>query len=297
MSKNHSKSGETNAKAEDVVRPSPPIPAVCVGASAGGLEALKDMLKPMPPDIGAAFVIVMHQHPCHTSLLPELLAKATCLPVSLAADGTPLEPNHIYVGMPGDVLEIFGGKLCKAEKMAGSDRLIDHFLRFLAADQAECAIAVILSGADSDGTLGIQSVKAAGGMVIVQQPSEAKYDSMPASAIATGLADYVLAASEMSAKLKDYIRGSYLKNSRRSMEPAPLLPEVAMTRILVRLREQTGHDFTGYKRSTISRRIERRMSVHHIDEPGEYLGFLLSNPHEAQLLMQELLISVTSFLE
>jgi two-component system CheB/CheR fusion protein len=253
------------------------------------------LLKPLPPDIGAAFVIITHQHPSHTSLLPELLAKVTCLPVSQASDNLLLEPNHIYVNMPGCALEIVGGRLCISDSEAGRDRAIDHFLRFLAADQAECAVAVILSGANSDGTLGIKAVKAAGGMVMVQQPSEAKYNSMPVSAIATGLVDYVLGAAEMSEKLQDYLRGSYMRTTRCPEDLAPLMPEEQMTRILVRLRELTGHDFTGYKRSTMSRRIERRMSVHRIEGADEYLGFLLANPLEAKLLMQELLISVTRF--
>jgi two-component system CheB/CheR fusion protein len=300
MNKRHSKNSAANsaAAATDAAAPAGRVPVVGIGASAGGLEALGKMLKPMPADIGAAFVVVTHQHPGHTSLLPELLGKWTKLPVSPADDGMRLEPNHVYVGMPDGRLQIAGGQLyhSQAEPETGSDRPIDHFLRFLAADQGECAIGVILSGAGNDGTLGVKAIKAGGGMVMVQEPSTAKYDSMPASAIATGLADYVLAPDEMFAKLQEYLRSPYLEGRHHPpAEAIALLPEAAITHILVRLREQTGHDFAGYKRSTISRRIERRMSIYHIEEPGAYVAFLQSNPHEAQLLMQELLISVTSF--
>jgi len=270
---------------------------VAVGASAGGLEALDAMLGSMPVDIGAAFVIVTHQHTGQASLLPELLGKSCGLPVSKAVDGMCVEANHVYVGMPGCLLEIAGGVLrcCPLAATDVGDRAIDHFMRFLAADQGEFSVGVILSGAGSDGTLGVRAIKAAGGMVMAQDPSMAKFDSMPASAIATGLVDYVLSPATMPSTLIEYLRCPYLRSRASKVDSGAYLPEDMVSRILLRLREVTGHDFSGYKRSTIARRIERRMNVLHIAEPVLYLAFLNDHPNETRLLMQELLISVTSF--
>lgn len=166
------------------------FPIVGIGASAGGLEALDELLNHLPSDTGMAFIIVTHQHPQHTSLLPELLARETKMPVVQATDATDVRPNHVYVGTPGGHLVIHNGTLQRIEGQAKSDRLpIDSFFQSLAADQKEHAICIVLSGTGSDGTQGLKAIKAAAGMAMVQQSHSAKFAGMPSSAEATGLAD------------------------------------------------------------------------------------------------------------
>lgn len=172
------------------------FPVVGIGASAGGLESLLDH---MPADTGMAFVAVTHQHPGHTSLLPELLSRDTEMPVVEASDGVKIEPNHVYVGPPGGVLAILNGTLHRMETDDDkAPRLpVDYFFRSLAIDLKERAICIVLSGTGTDGTLGLKAVKGEIGMAMVQKPQSARYSGMPASAIATGLADFMLTPTEM----------------------------------------------------------------------------------------------------
>ncbi len=249
----------------------------------------------VPADSGMAFVVVTHTRPGRESLLPELLRNVTGIPIISTESSIRVEPNTITVARDS-VLTISSGILRPTKEESedwSSYHPIDYFFRALAADQQEHAIGVILSGSGNDGTLGLKAIKAAGGMVMVQNPCSAKYPGMPDSAIATRLADYVLDPDQMPAALIEYSRGPYLKLGRRPEQP--MLPDDTMQAILVRLRAHTGQDFTCYKKSTMSRRIERRMNVHHIDEPQVYLRYLRETPHELDLLQQELLISVTSF--
>lgn len=243
-----------------------------------------------------AFVVVTHQHPGHPSLLPELLRKSTAMPVTEARDNLSVRPDCIYVARPEGYLAILGGKLQLMEcRDASAVRLsIDYFFRALAEDQRERAVGIVLSGTASDGTLGVKAIKGAAGMTMAQEPESAKYPGMPRSAIATGLVDYVLPASRLPQRLLTYARGPYL------IPPAPgALADTAlsepMKKILVLLRSRTGHDFSGYKPTTIRRRIERRMNIHQFQEPHDYLKALHDNPHELDLLFKELLIGVTSF--
>ncbi len=272
------------------------FPIVGIGASAGGLEALQEFFGHMPPDTGLGFVVVTHQHPGHVSLLPNLLSKATQMPVVEARDALKVEPNHVYVGPPGGLLAIAGGMLHRLAADSGrTPHLpIDYFFRSLATDQREHAICVVLSGTGTDGTLGMRAIKAESGMAMVQEPPSAKYAGMPASASATGLADYVLAAAAMAGQLIAYAKGPYLKPRARAVE-APPFPKEPLQRTLGLLRAKTGHDFSCYKTTTIQRRIERRMNVHQIKEPEGYIRYLQENPHEIDMLFAELLISVTSF--
>lgn len=285
---------------------------VGIGASAGGLEALEELFAAMPADTGMAFVVVTHLHPTHKSLLPELLGRCTSLPVVEAADGVKVEPNRVYVAPPGSMLAILGARLQRMDlPVAPAPRLpIDYFLRSLADDQGERAICVILSGTGTDGTLGLRAVKGGSGMAMVQEPSSARFSGMPASAIATGLADFVLAPRAMPQRLVAYSREPYLAGAEGpagALGPAPasmpgaaaredsdLVPE-PLQKIFVLLRARTGHDFSGYKPSTIRRRIERRMAVHQIVEPQSYVRLLQSKPEELEILFKELLITVTSF--
>lgn len=270
-------------------------PVVGIGASAGGLEALQEFFRNVPTDSGIGFVVVTHMQPRRESLLPELLANVTDIPVIASEDNIRVEPNRIIVAKDS-LLVIENGVLRPAKNGDEPKTLnhpIDYFFRTLANDQKEHAIAIVLSGSGNDGALGIKAIKAAGGMAMIQDPETAKYASMPESARATGLVDYTLPPGEMPAALVQYCRGPYLSLARQAQPPR--LPESAIQTILVRLRAHAGHDFTCYKKSTMSRRIERRMSVHRIDEPQTYLRYLRENPHELDLLLQELLISVTSF--
>lgn len=277
------------------------FPIVGIGASAGGLEALDELFEHLPPDTGMAFVVVTHQPPERTSLLPDLLARKTEMTVVPATDGTLLQPNRVYVATPGGYLAIRDGTLRRIEDDTHAVRLpIDSFFRSLAEDQKEHAICIVLSGTGSDGTLGLEAIKAGSGMAMVQQSHSAKYASMPASAEATGLADYVLAPAEMPAQLVAYARGPYLSGAQARVSaardtPPPVIAGEAMERLLQLLRTHTGHDFSGYKVNTIQRRIERRMNLQQLTEPLAYVSFLEQNPLEISLLFKELLISVTRF--
>ena len=272
------------------------FPVVGIGASAGGLEALREFFGKVPTDCEIAFVVVTHLHPGHVSLLPELLGKATKMPVVEARDGLKVKPGRVYVGMPGGILSIVGGTLYRSE-IAGShspELPIDYFFRSLATDQREHAICIVLSGTGTDGTLGLRAIKAEAGMAMVQDLPSAKYAGMPASASATGLADYVLPPEKMPDQLVAYVKGPYLTERLPRVEGPPF-PSEPLQRILILLRTRTGHDFTCYKTSTVRRRIERRMNVHLIKRPTEYVRYLQENPHELDVLFRELLISVTSF--
>jgi two-component system, chemotaxis family, CheB/CheR fusion protein len=273
----------------------PPMPIVAIGSSAGGLEALQEFFSNMPPDSGIAFVVVTHVRPGRDSMLPELLGSVTRMEVIHAGDSTQIEPNKIIIARDS-LLSVSRGVLRPIKTDSTPETTyhpIDHFFRSLADDQRDHAIGIIFSGSGNDGSLGIKAIKAVGGMVMVQSPETAKYTSMPDSAIATHLADYVLPIKELPKALIEYCRGPYLQLVRHFGQPS--LPENTIQAILVRLRTHSGQDFTCYKKSTMSRRIQRRMNIHHIDEPQAYLSFLRENPHEIDALMEELLISVTSF--
>jgi two-component system, chemotaxis family, CheB/CheR fusion protein len=280
-------------------RPTPaprPFPVVGIGASAGGLEALEKFFAHVASDCGMAFVVVTHQHPGHTSLLPELLSKCTRLRVQVAVDGVAVEPGCIYMSPPEGYLAILNGTLHLMEPdEPGPLRLpIDYFFRSLAEDQKEKAIGIVLSGTGTDGTLGLKAIKGAAGMTMAQAPESAKYSGMPSSAIATGLVDYVLPTEQIPAQLGAYAQGPYLASAAAEARDEGRLPE-PMQKINVLLRARSGHDFSAYKANTIRRRIERRINVHQLKGPQQYLRLLHENPHELDLLFRELLIGVTNF--
>lgn len=222
------------------------------------------------------------------------MAKHTQLEVTEARDGERLEPNHVFIAPSSGHLELFHGTLQLIPTLEGKSfhLPVDSFFRSLAEDQRERAICVILSGTGTDGTLGLRAVKGESGMVMVQEPESAKYAGMPQSAIATGMVDYVLPATELPSQLVAYVGGSYVGGSQAS--PTDQLA-LTLPKIFRQLRSRTGHDFSSYKSSTIRRRIERRMNVHQIESPTVYSGFLEEHPHEADQLFKELLIGVTNF--
>ena len=272
-----------------------PFPIVGLGASAGGLEALEKFFSHLPPDSGMAFVVVTHLHPGHVSLLPELLGKCTRMPVHPATDGVAVAPNSVYMSLPESYLAILHGTLhIMQPDEAGLLRLpIDYFFHSLAEDQKEKAIGIVLSGTGTDGTLGLKAIKGAAGMVMAQEPQSAKYDGMPASAIGTGLVDYVLPVERLPQQLVAYAQGSYLNSAELELGEEGL--SEAMQKILVLLRMHAGNDFSVYKVNTIRRRIERRINVHQLSGPEPYLRRLQENPHELELLFKDLLIGVTNF--
>lgn len=273
----------------------PGFPIIGMGASAGGLEAFEQFFRAMPPDSGMAFVLVSHLDPNHVSLLTEILQRSTAMPVVEARDRMVVEPGHVYVIQPNREMVIFRGvlHLSVPEASRGMRMPIDIFLRSLADEQGEQAIGVILSGTGTDGTLGLRAIHGAGGVSFAQEPSGAKYDGMPVSAIKSGLAMYVLPADKMPEQLLIYVK-TLFKHKIKPATPAPAIKN-ALNKILLTLRSGTGHDFSLYKKSTIGRRIDRRMAIHGIDNMNAYSRYLQENPQEVQLLFKELLINVTSF--
>ena len=268
---------------------------VGMGASAGGLEAFEQFFSHLPPHTGLAFVLVPHLEPTHKGMMPELLGRHTAMPVVQAEDGMQVRANSVYVIPPNADLAILHGKLQVFEPVLprGQRMPIDAFFRYLAADQQEKAIAIILSGMGSDGTLGLKAVKEHFGMVMAQAPPSAKYDSMPRSAINTGMVDYVAAAHELPAQLIQYITRA--PAAPREHVPAEAEPADTLDKVFVLLRAHSGNDFSCYKRSTVFRRIERRMGVHQFDRLPHYVRVLQENPQEVDLLYKELLIGVTQF--
>ncbi len=276
-----------------------PFTIVGIGASAGGLAALELFFSRMPdyePGINISFVLVQHLSPDYKSILSDLLKQYTKLPVCEIRDGMTMEPYCIHVAPPNREVTIRQGRLyLKEPDQPRVLRLpIDIFFRSLARDQKERSVCIILSGSGTDGTLGLKAIKDEGGMVMVQDPDSAQYKNMPFTAIATDMVDYVLFPKEMPEQLIAYIRYTQKKGPRPPQASAPQNDKL-LQEILSLLHAQTGHDFSGYKKSTISRRIERRLAVNQIEHPGDYLRYLHQNIHEIEALFRELLVGVTGF--
>jgi two-component system CheB/CheR fusion protein len=267
---------------------------VGIGASAGGLEAFEQFFRNVPPDCGIAFVLVSHLDPDHASLLTEILQRATTMPVVEAQDQMKVAPNCVYVLPPNREMAIFHGalQLSTPEMPRGQRMVIDAFLRSLAEDQGEKAIGIILSGTGTDGTLGLRAIQGAGGITLVQEPATAKYDGMPVSAIHAGYATFILPVEKMPQQLLSNTLHQNVQQEKPQPDPAEAS---GMSRILMLLRTGTGNDFSLYKKSTIGRRIERRMSQHNIENAEIYARYLKEHPAEVHLLFKELLINVTSF--
>lgn len=272
------------------------FPIVGIGASAGGLEALEQFLSHVPPASGIAYVVVQHLDPNHKGIMVELLQRATTLPVRQITDRLTVEPNHVYVIPPNRDLSILHGvlHLLEPEAPRGLRLPIDFFLRALAADRQERAIGVILSGMGSDGTLGLRAIKENAGAVFVQDPASAKFDGMPRSAIDAGLADVVAPAEELAERIVAYLNHVPLLSAPATV-PLSDKDQSGLEKVVLILRAQTGHDFSLYKKSTLYRRIERRMGLHQLPKLADYVRYLRENSQEAALLFKELLIGVTSF--
>jgi len=274
------------------------FPIVGIGASAGGLEALEKFLANVPEKSGMAFVIVQHLDPNYKGIMVELLQRVTPMKVAQSRDRMKIEPDCVYVIPPNKDLSIMNGALYLMDlplplPLPHSLRLpIDFFFRSLAEDQKERSIGVILSGMGTDGTLGLRSIKEKAGVALVQDPLDAKFDSMPRSVIDAGIADIVAPAADLPQKILAILQYLLPVRSSPGLEPKS---QTALEKALVLVRAQTGQDFSGYKKSTIYRRIERRMSLHQIDKIAVYVRYLQTNPQELTLLYKELLIGVTHF--
>jgi two-component system CheB/CheR fusion protein len=276
----------------------PGCPVVGIGASAGGLAAFEAFFAGMPKDAdpGMAFVLVQHLAPDHKSILSDLIKRYTRMEVFQVADGMEVKPNCAYIIPPNRDMAFVGGtlQLMEPTEPRGQRLPIDFFFRSLAQDQGERAICIVLSGTGSDGTQGVRAIKGGGGMAMAQNTESTEYDGMPRSAIATGLVDFVLPPAEMPAQLIAYVGRAFGKTFLPAIAPAPKT-ENALKKIFQLLRAQTGHDFSQYKRSTFSRRIERRMAVHQIGRLDEYVRYLQQTPADIEALFRDLLIGVTSF--
>jgi two-component system, chemotaxis family, CheB/CheR fusion protein len=266
-----------------------------LGASAGGLEACEQFFTHLPPDTGMAFVVVSHLDPDRKGMMPELLQRQTRLKVSQAEDGMKVLPNRIYVIPPNKDLSILHGRLQLLEPSAprGLRMPVDFFFKSLAQDQKDRGIGVILSGMGTDGTQGVRAIKEEMGLAVVQDPASAKYDGMPRSAIGTGLVDIAAPAAELPARLVAFV--NHAARLRRQIPAEEERPSGALQKMLVLLRARTGTDFSGYKPTTIHRRIERRMTVHQLHTLPHYVRYMQENPQEIDLLFRELLIGVTRF--
>lgn len=285
------------------------FPVVGIGASAGGLKALQTLLEHCPADTGMAFVVVMHLSPDHESHVAQILGKSTRMPVHQVRQPTPLEPNHVYVIPPAKHLSMNDGYLRLSDPDPKRSRhvAIDLFFRTLADVHHSHAFGIVMSGAGSDGSVGLARIKEQGGIAFAQSPADAEYESMPRSAIETGKVDFVLPAGEMAQKLLELG-----KNAQR-IELPPIAPpgsedadeesaedryrqdETALRDIIMQLRTRTGHDFRHYKRATVLRRIERRMQVTAQRTLHDYQAYLADTPDESQELLGDLLIGVTNF--
>ena len=274
------------------------IPVAGIGGSAGGLEVFKQLLADMPADTGLAIVFVQHLDPKHHSLLSEILARSTTMAVREAADGMPVEANHVYVIPANGDLTIAQGmlRLTTRTQGPGAHMPIDRFLRSLAEECGSRAIGVILSGAGTDGSAGIQAIKAAGGVTFAQDQYTAKFASMPQAAVATNCVDFVLPPERIAAELVRMGRHPYVADSAPAEQaPAADGDDAQFAAILAVVHGSTGIDFSLYREKTIKRRIRRRLALRNIDSLAEYASRLEDDTDELAALQRDLLISVTSF--
>ena len=270
------------------------FPIVGIGASAGGLEALELFLSNVPEISGIAYIVVQHLDPTYKGMLPELLQRISKMNVSQVKDRMVVRQNCVYVIPPNKTMSISNGvlRLFKPVQERGQRLPIDFFLNSLAEDRKEHSIGLILSGMGSDGSLGIRAIKEKNGIVMVQDPSNAKFSSMPTNAINSVHVDIVAPANELPSKLLELLKHTPLLRYDPDIE---IKDKSSLEKIIMLLRTYTGNDFSLYKKNTVYRRIERRMSVHKVDKISSYVSFLNNNPKEIEILFKELLIGVTNF--
>jgi two-component system CheB/CheR fusion protein len=273
---------------------------VAIGASAGGLDALEKLFSTLPPDTGAAFLVIQHLSPDHKSMMANLLSRHTSMPVLVAEQDMPVEPNHVYLIPPGAIMHMGDGYLRLTPKNPRTLTLpIDVFFTSMARQYGDRSVGIVLSGTGSDGTRGAAAINEAGGLLIAQSPENAKFDGMPRSVIATGLVDAILPVEEIAQRLQAHLLKQPPHRTDQPSEIAPrsatLSPEAALSGIMHLLLQLGGVDFQEYKPGTVLRRIERRIAVRQAGSIQDYLDLLSEDRNEVMLLRRELLIPVTSF--
>ncbi|MCA2011593.1 PAS domain-containing protein [Cereibacter sphaeroides] len=271
----------------------PDFPIIGIGASAGGLEALREMLEGFRGDLPMALVVIQHLDPNHESMMAQLIDRYTSMPVTQITGGEAVEPGHVYVIPPGHGLGIKDGQLDLRDFEAprGMRRPIDDFFEILGAEMGRLSAGIVLSGTGADGSRGIRAIKEHGGLAIAQEPSDARYDGMPLAAEGTGLVDFIRPARDILSVLSDY----FARQSLPDTDDAPPAMGDHIDELCTVLAQSTGHDFTGYKRRTLGRRIHRRMQVLGIAEATDYVTRVRDDPVEARALFRDLLINVTRF--
>ena len=289
-------SDHTSYQPSTLSNPPDRLTIIAIGASAGGLTALRNLFRALPDQSGLTFVVVVHLSPEHESVLAELLQPYTTMPVSQVNDRVQMEPDHVYVIPPAKSLVVKGSSLELKElsTIRGRHMQIDNFFRSLAEEHGDGA-AIILSGSGSDGAVGIHAIKGHGGLLLVQAPEEAEYDSMPRSAIATGLVDIVAPVADLAKQLVAAKQTRAFVQLPADGEPLTEVAEQMLTQILTQLRVRTGQDFSGYKRPTLLRRLARRMQLTQSTTLTAYLQCLRNQSEEADALFRDLLINVTEF--
>jgi two-component system CheB/CheR fusion protein len=270
------------------------FPIVCIGASAGGLEALEQFLSNVPENSGMAYVVIQHLDPTQKGMLPELLQRVSKMKVFQVKDRMPVRINCVFVIPPNKSMSILKGVLYLFEPIEerGFRLPIDFFLRSLADDVQERGIGIILSGMGSDGSIGLRALKEKNGIVMVQEPATAKFDSMPRNAIESVLTDIVAPPNELPSRLMAFLKHTPIVKSDQEID---IKDKSSLEKIIILLRTHTGNDFSLYKKNTVYRRIERRMGIHKIDKISSYVHFLQENPKETAILFKELMIGVTGF--
>ena len=268
---------------------------IAIGASAGGLEAIEQFITNMPENNNFGIIIIQHLSPDYKSMMVEILSKKTKIPVNKSEDGMLVQAGNIYLIPPKKNLTIKDGKLLLNDPTysGGLNFPIDLFLRSLAEDQGEKSIAVILSGTGSDGVRGVRAIKQHGGLIFVQDESTAKFDGMPKAAISTGLVDFIMPPADMPKQIISLLH--YPSNLIKVEYDKIITDQEVLNKIFTLIKMNYGVDFSHYKPSTITRRLERRMSINKIDNISEYLNYIYLNPSEAGILFKEFLIGVTSF--
>jgi two-component system CheB/CheR fusion protein len=300
----HEQTEETHLKARAISHSQKKLseknafPIVGIGASAGGLEAMTQLLRHLPRDTGMAYVLIQHLDPTHESQLSMLLSRSTSMRVSESKHNLELERNHLYIIPPNKMMGISERRLKLLPRKHDKEMRmpIDYFLRTLAEQEGSSAIGVVLSGNGSDGTVGLQAIKAGGGTTFAQDEVSAKYPNMPGSAIAAQCVDFALPPDKIARELTRIARHPYVTPSKAlKRDRASLTEDQAFDDILTTLRQRMGVDFTHYKHATLRRRIQRRIMLRKLEKLRDYANYVHSHPDEAKELFNDILIHVTGF--
>jgi PAS domain S-box-containing protein len=270
---------------------------VGIGASAGGIQALREFFQHLPADTNMAYVVILHLSPDHDSKLAEILSTVSTIPVIQVKEKTRIEPNIIFVVPPNKHLVISEGYIAPIDNLHIEDRRapVDIFFRNLADNYGPRAISVVLSGTGANGSMGLKRIKERGGVTYVQSPLEAEFNEMPRNAIATELVDEILPVSEIPSRILAYRDNQGIVSIIEESDLRPEQQKQALREIFAQLRSRTGNDFSNYKRATLLRRIERRINIRNLADLPSYVSYLQQNPDESQALLKDLLISVTNF--